>query len=394
MGNKKRVKIPRNLPQKNPVLLPIEDDPYWKISTLYIDPHRLDEGYISRFIRYEHEHELWVQHIMDGVPTYYCVLEVHRGASTEQIKKAYEEQQDFSYYDDEILEEAFQALISPVLQRKYDDFLLVFEQISKVMPRTEKEEIIESHADNLLRSRQFSQIRPIKKEFSDHILLVAQGMPDIYKAAGLDRNSDSVTILRDCPRNTALLQRIYAILSDPHTREKYDILLNFIHTNMIPEGIEILEKNKKIWKDCDQKTVESIMLITLNEPSGIDRMMKRAEKILNANQDWKQYLPPSKENFFLILGLEPEMVIGEKKGVEGILRDKYRALDRTTQVNLAYSVLKNTSLREDYLWIYENLGGVTLLQRLMDATVIPRNLEIPEFLSLDDIRKFIGMFSQ
>ena len=58
------------------------------------------------------------------------------------------------------------------------------------------------------------------------------------------------------------------------------------------------------------------------------------------------------------------MLNADKKEVDGLIRDKYRQLERTSRVNLAYSVLKNQTLRDDYLWLFENS---TMINMLLDV---------------------------
>ncbi|TKY92173.1 MAG: hypothetical protein C5S46_02005, partial [Candidatus Methanomarinus sp.] len=53
------------------------------------------------------------------------------------------------------------------------------------------------------------------------------------------------------------------------------------------------------------------------------------------------------------LGLDSNSLSGDKKEIEKIMREKYRPLEKTPEVNLAYSMLKNASLRDDYIWLIE-----------------------------------------
>ena len=103
----------------------------------------------------------------------------------------------------------------------------------------------------------------------------------------------------------------------------------------------------------DRKTFEKIIINSLD--NGNENFGKRVSDIISTNHDWKVYLPPCNETFFSILGIEKNSLSGEKKEIEKILREKYRYLEKTPQVNLAYSVLKNESQRTDYLWLSENI---------------------------------------
>ncbi|MCG7849385.1 MAG: hypothetical protein MIO93_09440, partial [ANME-2 cluster archaeon] len=67
----------------------ILDDPYWKISSIFVDMHRVGR-FINMFEQFEVRHTEWVNDLMRGIPTYYCVLGVEKGADKSQIEKAYE----------------------------------------------------------------------------------------------------------------------------------------------------------------------------------------------------------------------------------------------------------------------------------------------------------------
>jgi hypothetical protein len=110
--------------------LPIQDDPYWKVSRIFMDIHRIGR-YIERFDLFADQHPQWVDDIMEGFPTYYCVLGVYRGAPLDQVVSAYKKRIDSSIYPLQVIQEAFSVLSNLWLQVMYDDFLIVFEQYMK-----------------------------------------------------------------------------------------------------------------------------------------------------------------------------------------------------------------------------------------------------------------------
>jgi len=77
--------------------------------------------------------------------------------------------------------------------------------------------------------------------------------------------------------------------------------------------------------------------------------------------------PPLKGDFLFSSRAGSRFAPGDKKEAEIIIRNKYRELERTPVVNLAYSVLKNQSLRVDYLWILENDKLVETLRLLLSV---------------------------
>ena len=347
------------IPEATPEL-PIQDDPYWKVSGIFSDIQRIGR-YLERFDRFGDMHPKWADDIMEGFPTYYCVLGVHRGATMDQIVSAHKKSLNPPFYPIPVLHEAFLVLSNPRLQALYDNFLFVFEQYTKCLPPFEKKELIQKHTDAINAAKKFDFFMQVRNKFGDYCSLFVEGMPDLYEYSGLAKDSDIETIKRDCRNDSELQKKIYSILTTPSSRQEYDLLMAFIAENLNPEGVDNRKSKRELWKKFDREMVEKIILLSLTEPDVIDKYFKRFETILNINQDWREYLPPSKESFFSILGLDAGVLHADKKEVEGIIRDKYRQLERTSRVNLAYSVLKNQVLRDDYLWLSENYTLINIL---------------------------------
>jgi len=367
MSRKNKIRETGVSPEVTPEL-PIQDDPYWKVSSIFSDIHRIGR-YLERFERLEERHPQWVNDLLEGLPTYYCVLGVHRGATPDETASAFAKKMDPPLYPAEVLFEALLVLSTPRLQAEYDEFLFVFEQYTKCLPPFEKKELIQKHANAIDAAKKFDYFLEIKEKFGDYCNLFFEGMPDLYDYAGIAKDSDIETIKRDCPHESELQKKIYSTLTTPGSRQDYDLLMAFIAENINPEGIENRKNKKELWKQFDRETTEKIILLSLTEPDVIDKYFTRSETILNTNQDWREYLPPQKESFFSILGLDAGALHADKKEVEDRIRDKYRQLERTPRVNLAYSVLKNQVMRDDYLWLFENN---TLINILLDLFSMKR----------------------
>lgn len=360
---------------KVPPELPIQDDPYWKVSSMYLDAHRLGRS-LDRFERFGYQHPQWVDDLINGIPTYYCVLGVHRGATAAQVIQAFRKKVDPSFYPLEVLNEAMIVLSSLELQIAYDELLYVFEQFTKCMPPFEKKELIARHADLVATAKQFDTVVQANSKFGDYFSLFISGMPDLYEFVGLSKDSDIETIERNCRQDSEFFRKVHSILTT--SRKDYDLMLAFFTENITREEADEWAEKRRLWKEYDREMVERIILLTLSEPNIIQNYFTRSSAIMNTNQDWKQYLPPSKNSFFSIIGLEAGLLQVDKKEVEGVIRDRYRQLERTPPVNLAYSVLKNQTLREDYLWLYENHVMIEALAHLLSVKTV-REIPIIRF---------------
>jgi hypothetical protein len=119
-----------------------------------------------------------------------------------------------------------------------------------------------------------------------------------------------------------------------------------------------------------------MLLLHLKDADCIKRNMDKWYDIIEQNYDWQEYLPPKNETFYDILKIDKNKINEislNKKEFESVLRSKYREMERTTKVNLAYNILKNINLRQDYDWMLENHE---LLNTFFDITSPPKKEEL------------------
>lgn len=351
--------------ESQPILkneIPIQDDPYWKVSNLFLDPQRVGR-FVVKFEKFDEEYPEWTGMLLDGIPTYYCVLGVAKGASEEEIEKAHVKKLQFSHYSGGIIDEAYDVLSDKSMQKEYDELLFVFEQTTKCMPPSEKNELIENHTKHIKIEKDFVRMGMIQPQYAQFLNIHLLGAPDLYEIIGLDPKSSLEDVRKQC-NGSELFKKIYAILGDPSKREDYDFLMYFVNRFGTRENHEQRNKHTKKWEKIDRKTFEKIMINSLDHSEGNENSGKRMSDIIRANQDWMLYLPPKKETFFSILGIDKNSLSGDKREIEKILREKYRYLDKTPQVNLAYSVLKNESQRADYLWLDENIDVFNAMRQI------------------------------
>jgi curved DNA-binding protein CbpA len=333
-------------------VISIQDDPYWKVSSLHIDMQRLGRSMI-KFEHFVEEFPEWVDPLLEGIPTWYCVLGVYRGASEEEIEEAYSKKSQFSYFRAFFIEEAYDVLTNKNQQKKYDELLFLFEQYSKSMSASDKKELIENHNKYIKCEKEFIRMSEIQPQYMKFLELQLLGAPGLYEIIGSVKDASIEDIKRKCEGGSELFKKIYSILGDPKKRDDYDFLMYFTGRYGSKEDHELRNRKTKKWEKIDRKSFEQIILMSIDIDNTM-QIQKRMNEIINANQDWLKYLPPNKDTFFSILGIEQSSLTGDKKEIEKILREKYRPLEKTPIVNLAYSVLKNESQRVDYNLIFDN----------------------------------------
>lgn len=400
MSKKKRQ---GNNPPKIKHEIPLQDDPYWKVSSIYMDAHRIGR-YIYKFGQFGERHPLWTEELMDGTPTFYCVLGIAKGTTKDEIQKAYEEKIKFSSYSHDVIEEALEVLSDPKLQKEYDDLLFIFEQITKCMPPMEKNELIKNHETCLRVERDFARMGRIQPQYQRFLSIHLFGAPDLYEIVGLNKDSSFEEIKGQCETGSELIKKIYTILGNPVKREEYDFMMYFIQKYGDRSKHEQRKRRGKKWVNMDRDLFEKIILNALDHSDDAEKFKRRMFEILTNNQDWQQYLPPNKETFFSILGLDKSSLSGDKKEIEKIIREKYRYLEKTPKINLAYSVLKNESLRSDYLQLIENIELLNAYKKIFsdedgeEMVIAPPEMarkgrmkeEIPHTqITFEDIEKII-----
>lgn len=391
MGKKKK-KTPISKQSETKPEISIQNDPYWKVSSIYMDPQRIGR-YINMFGRFEDKYPGWTDELMEGTPTFYCILGVARGATEDELEEAYDKKNRLSTYSDDLIEEAYDTLSDPDLQKEYDELLTVFTHITKCMPPAEKDEMRQNHDACIQLEMKFDRMRDIMDSRNGFLDFHLFGMPDLYELIGLTGDSSPDDIIKTCETGSELFKQVYVILGNPDMRSDYDFFIDFNmeYGNRVVQ--DHLKTRRKMWDQLDDYVFEKMALSVLTDHGAIKKSIYRRSEIINHNQDWERYLPPGESTFFSILGLDRKLLSGDKKEDEKAIREKYRYLEKTPQVNLAYSMLKNASQRDDYLWLFDNNEMLNTFTKLL-FTGDENNIPSPEIQEMKKGSKSEQSFDQ
>ncbi|MCA1916496.1 MAG: hypothetical protein LDL35_08870 [Methanospirillum hungatei] len=315
-----------------------------------LDP-RKGAQYIERFFNYQSRYPQWIEDISSGVPTYYAVLGVLKGFSKETLQKAYERECTLSAYPHESIEEAYRVLSDLQLRVKYDEFLIRFEHATRYSPAHMIEGLKKAHDEFLKNALIIRRLGVITQNYHDYMFLISKGMPDIFEFSGLNQNCSEEEINTFASSGDELSVLISSIMRDPIKREQFINCKNFIEDSPNEDTKEQIKKFRKRWEEYDRQFVSKVMCMSLTVSEQIFDIFERIGNNLNSNHDWKEFLPPSERTFFSIFGVDEHISSLPKSEIESLLRARDRTLERTPDVNLAYTVLKNPTLRDEYIWM-------------------------------------------
>ena len=94
MSRKKNKQKEPDKPVLEQEKISIQDDPYWRVSSLHLDMQRLGRS-LKKFEHFADEFPEWTEALLEGIPTWYCVLGVHRELRKKRLKKLIRKNHNF-----------------------------------------------------------------------------------------------------------------------------------------------------------------------------------------------------------------------------------------------------------------------------------------------------------
>lgn len=336
-------------------------DPYWIKPTAYI----ADDGYnawFNIFKKTKQKYPSWMVDLKSGMPTYYGVLGVTRGASPEKIEQQYLLKREYSSYPLEVLDDARETLSDERSKKKYNSLLKTFNYLNKGLTKIERAGIIREHDSCIKHENSVMIMHYIDREHCGWEMAFMFGAPTFYEIAGIDgwkdgkldgeKIKEAIETRKNLyPHAGELLEKIYEIFRNSILRWEYGFMVGFMEERMENGEIEEVGRMRDGWKKWDDKC--SILVYVLNEPNA-QQNFQRWEDIIQRHNDWERHLPPNTRSLYTLLGTDRNRVPSDMKKCSSFLRAHYRQCERTPEVNLAYTILKNKHLRKDYDWMWEN----------------------------------------
>ena len=338
------------------------EDPYWIKPTKRIGDEEYN-AWLNRLRKFENKYPSWVTDLGSAMPTYYGVLGVARRASPEKVERQYHmKKENHSSYPGEVLDRARAALTNERSKKKYDSLLKIVNYLNKGLYKEERKEAIEDHDSWIKHENSIMIMEYIGRENSGWETVSILGGPTFYDIMGIDgwkakkveekRIKEAFENRKGLyPHASELLEEIRRVLSNPILRWEYEFMLSFLEDGLEHGDRNDVEPRRDAWKTWDDKW--KFLLYLLGERNAGENFQRWLE--INKKQgDWEGYLPPNEQSLYTILGVGGDRVSPHDGNISSFLRDRYRRSERTPEVNLAYSILKNKNHRKDYDWMLEN----------------------------------------
>ena len=355
------------------------DDPSWKFPKRYVDFSRL-MGHAKKFEKFEKYYPDCIEDLLSGLPTYYCVLCVSKGDPPDVIKKAYQRKEECSTYPDDALKRACEMLSDRRKRSDYEEILRLFLKIMQGYTAKDKRELIEEHDEWVEEEKERATWEYIMENHGAWRNLHSHGVPTFYELLGVDRAKLKEGEEVNCKKkgvDKRLAEEVCRILNNPQLRFEYDFMLGMMGEILPGDYLEEIRSKKASWGG--NNLFYLVLLRYYDDVAKYDR-------IRNMHEDWREYM--GDKTFYDLLTLDMASIPEDKREAERFIRNAYRDMERTPEVNLAYSVLKNFRMREDYEWLLKHEEWVNMLIKIgMDETddaAINKVIELADTMSFKE----------
>ena len=328
------------------------DDPYWKFPTRYVDFSRL-MGHGKRFESFGEHYSDCLEDLLSGSPTYYCVLCVSKNDPPDVIKEAYQRKIEHSTYPDDVIERACEMLSDRKKRSDYEEILRLFLKLMQGYSAKDKRELVEEHDEWIEDEKEHATVNYLMKHRGAWLNLYHLGAPTLYDLLGVDRAKLKEGEVVQCKNNGVdrrLAEDACRILNNPQLMFEYDFMLDRADEILPVDYLMDGEIKKPVWKGDDRSYLVALRCY---------EDMRKHDRIMEEHIDWMDYM--GDKTFYDVLTIDRDSIPEDKREAERSIRNAYRDLERTPEVNRAYSVLKNFRMRADYDWVLKQAAIVDAL---------------------------------
>ncbi|MHA1264829.1 MAG: hypothetical protein ACTSRS_06290 [Candidatus Helarchaeota archaeon] len=330
--------------------LPIKSD----LNRLQKQMRRKYKNHIKKF------HPEWFYDLIEcGLPTYYFILSVKLQFSKYNLEKNLELKLAHSSFDAETILYAYRVLSDRSMRLLYNQFLRLSPLYFNTLEPAKIKKLEATHLRYVRKEQEYMLFSYLIREHLGWHIMELIGFPDFYNLAGFQKKIKREKILEnyisystESNSNNELLKVLCEILLVPQLHKEYRLMRSFQKKYLKTNVKRIIKKRRKIWKKWGFTRDDIIKNFLYG--SDLTENLQKWEEYYFENIDWQEFLPPSRSNFYTLLGLFPNTAANDPKRFRKHLFEQYKSSKRTPEVNLAYSILKDPASKKIYDWLLSN----------------------------------------
>ncbi len=317
---------------------------------------------------FEKSHRDWVySHLDYGCPTFYSILAVDINVDMMRLHENYLFKQQNSCIPSDIIEEAYKTIKKIELRKKYNRFLKMFRNYYTLLDEDERSELDKKHSEWQYNERAKTMLSLILERQKNWEVLYLIGL-NLYSISKIEPNyrfSDVVSLYKKYLKSRAKHSKIQVLITklflNPFVFKEYKVFLS-IYTSIFFDDRkdQYITKLQKYWHKFNFTINDFSDILLSNEP--LREKLTTYQSIISRNYNWLEYLPPHNKTLYEVLNIDI-MNSNYSNSVESTTRNsqfrdllfkKYKIVQKTSETNLAYSILKNPQTRTDYDWMLKN----------------------------------------
>lgn len=342
------------------------NDKYWPKKNRKMQIRELKVYQELRYFGKSHKDWLYY-HLEYGCPTFFSILGVDLNVNMNRLKEIYQFKCENSYIPVYIIEEAYKTIKNVQLRSKYIRFIKLFRHYYNLLEEEEKTELDDKHSDWLYYEKKKIILSLILERHKNWDLLYVIGI-NLFSITNIKHSykmKDIFALYKKYLKDTSEKSKILAFITkkflNSFVYQEYRTFLSIFPTFFLKKKKNrVAEKLQKHWLIMNFKLTD-FRNILLSE----ERLMEKIDahhSILSKNINWIDYLPPNKKTLYQVLDIDIKSFNSnikiESENINSQFRDllfkKYKCAQKSPEINLAYTILRNPQMRADYDWMLKN----------------------------------------
>ncbi len=287
--------IGRNAFKKRVSIL-ISKDRYWpKINS---NMHIREVKLYQELRYFERSYRNWLYiHLGEGYPTFYTILGVSSTVDRDKLQNVYQFKRENSYFNVEIVEEAYRTIKNSKNRSKYNRFLKMFRYYYNMLEEEKRLNLDRKHHEWQLHENKKIILSLILERHKNWGVIYQMGINLFYisKIKANNKMRDIFKLyknhLMDTSKHGQVLVAVCQLFLNSFVYQEYRTFLsNYASYFLNHNECLVIDKLQRHWKKF-QFTINDFYELFLNKDPLTEKIITY-QSILSSNNDWLCYLPP------------------------------------------------------------------------------------------------------